>query len=100
MNKLPDLIAQRDALNKAIEEARKTELAEAIARVRTIVAEYGLSAGDVFSGKRRGGAAKQSGPKVKSAAPKYRDPATGKTWTGHGRAPAWIDGKDKAGFAI
>lgn len=21
---------------------------------------------------------------------KYRDPATGKTWTGHGRTPMWV----------
>ena len=27
---------------------------------------------------------------TKKAAPKYRDPATGSTWTGRGIAPAWI----------
>ena len=29
-------------------------------------------------------------------APKYRDPATGQTWTGRGKAPKWIDGKDRS----
>jgi DNA-binding protein H-NS len=33
-------------------------------------------------------------------APKYRDPATGNTWTGRGKAPKWIDGKDRAKFLI
>jgi len=33
-------------------------------------------------------------------APKYRDPATGKTWTGRGKAPKWIDGKDRSKFLI
>jgi DNA-binding protein H-NS len=33
-------------------------------------------------------------------APKYRDPATGKTWTGRGRAPTWLEGKDKVKFLI
>ena len=29
----------------------------------------------------------------------YRDPQSGKTWTGFGRAPFWIVGKDRAKFA-
>ena len=33
-------------------------------------------------------------------APKYRDPSTGKTWTGRGKAPLWLAGKDKASFLI
>lgn len=33
--------------------------------------------------------------------PKYRDPATGKTWTGVGRAPAWIAAaKDRSKFLV
>jgi DNA-binding protein H-NS len=33
--------------------------------------------------------------------PKYRHPKTGATWTGHGRAPAWIaDAKDRSKFLI
>lgn len=34
-------------------------------------------------------------------AAKYRDPATGTTWSGRGRAPAWIaDAKDRTAFLI
>ncbi|HEY3537557.1 MAG TPA: H-NS family nucleoid-associated regulatory protein [Trinickia sp.] len=34
-------------------------------------------------------------------APKYRDPATGATWSGRGRAPAWLaDAKDRTEFLI
>jgi DNA-binding protein H-NS len=32
--------------------------------------------------------------------PKYRNPDTGQTWTGHARPPAWIAGKDYADFEI
>ncbi|THJ46770.1 H-NS histone family protein [Burkholderia sp. LS-044] len=32
--------------------------------------------------------------------PKYRDPETGATWSGRGRPPAWIDGKDRVPFEI
>jgi len=35
------------------------------------------------------------------APPKYQHPKTGATWTGHGRAPAWIAGaKDRTKFLI
>ena len=40
---------------------------------------------------------KSNGGKV---AAKYRDPATGQSWTGRGKAPKWIDGKDRAQFLI
>ncbi|NCY12586.1 MAG: H-NS histone family protein, partial [Burkholderiaceae bacterium] len=33
-------------------------------------------------------------------APKYKNPATGETWTGRGKAPKWIAGKDRSKFAI
>ena len=30
----------------------------------------------------------------------FFDPETGETWTGRGRAPRWLDGKDKEAFRI
>jgi DNA-binding protein H-NS len=35
-----ELIAQRDELNQRIDEARRTEVAEAIRRVKNIIQEY------------------------------------------------------------
>lgn len=32
--------------------------------------------------------------------PKYRNRATGKTWTGRGREPAWIKGKSREEFRV
>ena len=65
-------------------------------RVRELVAEYGLTAQDVFPGR----AAKAAGKPASKVAAKYRDPATGQTWTGRGKAPKWIDGKDRNQFLI
>ncbi|WP_420484821.1 H-NS family nucleoid-associated regulatory protein [Delftia acidovorans] len=31
---------------------------------------------------------------------KYRNEATGSTWTGRGKPPAWIIGKDRSEFLI
>jgi DNA-binding protein H-NS len=37
---------------------------------------------------------------VRSAAPKYRDPKSGRTWSGRGRMPRWIQGEDRTPFLI
>lgn len=92
---LQDLLAQREAIEKAIENARKQEISSAVAQVRTLVAQHGLTVKDVFPGRGQGAAKSTS-----KVAPKYRDPATGQTWTGRGKAPKWIDGKDRQAFAI
>lgn len=95
---LKELLQQREALEKAIAEARQTEISAAVAQVRAIVAEFGLTAQDVFPGRAgKSAAAKSSGGKV---AAKYRDPATGQTWTGRGKAPKWIDGQNREQFLI
>ncbi|WP_330996028.1 H-NS family nucleoid-associated regulatory protein [Burkholderia cepacia] len=31
---------------------------------------------------------------------RYRDPASGKEWSGRGNAPLWIRGKDRRQFVI
>ncbi|MDA8444655.1 H-NS histone family protein [Paracidovorax valerianellae] len=90
-----DLLKQREELEQQISEARRRELSDAINQVRNLVAEYGLTAQDVFpAGRARSASA---GVKV---APKYRDPATGQTWTGRGKAPKWIQNQDREQFAI
>jgi DNA-binding protein H-NS len=92
-----ELLAQREALEQAIAQARQSEIASAVAKVRELVAEYGLTAQDVFPGRAGKAAAPKSTSKV---AAKYRDAATGQTWTGRGKAPKWIEGKDRTPFVI
>ena len=92
-----ELVAQREALEQAIAQARQSEISSAVAKVRELVAEFGLTVQDVFPGRTtKSGAAKT----VSKVAAKYRDPATGQTWTGRGKAPKWIDGKDRTPFVI
>ncbi len=98
-----ELIAQREALDRQITQARESETADAVAKVRAIVAEFGLSAAEVFpSRKARAGASGSAGKSSSGSkvAPKYKNPATGQTWTGRGKTPKWLDGKDKAKFLI
>ena len=97
-NSYQELLKQRDALELAIAAARAQELSDAIRKARELVAEFGLSVQDVFpAGRSTSKVRKSAGAKV---APKYRDPATGQTWTGRGKAPKWIDGQDRTKYLI
>ncbi|CAB5696378.1 H-NS histone family protein [Comamonas aquatica] len=89
-----DLLAQREALEQQIASARAAEISEALAKIRTLVADYGLTVEDVFPVK------KQKAASPSSVEPKYRDPATGQTWTGRGKPPLWIKDKDRDQFLI
>lgn len=85
MTSYKDLLAQRAELDKLIANQRKEEVAEAIKKAQALIADYDLTADDVFppAGKKK----KSAGSKV---APKYRNPEDGATWTGRGKAPLWI----------
>ncbi|HDR8985503.1 H-NS histone family protein [Burkholderia cenocepacia] len=89
-----ELKAQAEALAEKAEAARLTEFQAVLDDVRAKVAEYGLTEKDIF-GRQRG----RSGKAPVEA--KYRDPKTGATWSGRGRAPAWIkDAKNRNRFLI
>lgn len=88
-----DLKAQILELEKKAAEARDSEILAAKAEIRNIMQTYGLSLADL------GGTTKA--PTVgKKVAAKYRDNATGKEWTGRGRAPKWLDDKKKEDYLI
>ena len=89
------LLAQRAELDKQIIETLAAQRSAAITAVRDVVAKFKLEPADIFAAKR-----KPSANKGKTAAPKYRDDETGKTWSGRGLAPKWLAGKDKADYLI
>lgn len=95
MTTLAQLIQRRDAMKAQIEAARKATVTDAVAQVRALVAEHGLIKAGILGGAKRG---PKAGTRITVAA-KYRDPATGATWAGRGKAPKWIDCKDRAQFA-
>lgn len=95
-----DLLKQREALEQQINEARRSELSSAVAQVRSLVAEYGLTAQDVFPAGKSAGKGTRSSTAGTKVAPKYRNPATGETWTGRGKAPKWIQNESREKFVI
>ncbi|AKU21453.1 MULTISPECIES: H-NS family nucleoid-associated regulatory protein [Telluria group] len=83
-------------LQNLADNARKNELTQAKEKIASLMREYGLTLADL-------GPAARSNKPVKPRAPvpmKYRDDVTGQTWTGRGRAPKWLEGKDKNQFLI
>jgi DNA-binding protein H-NS len=108
-----------DAINLKIAKLQKQaatiaekQTSEGLTKIHDLMHKHGLSIADIesFVGKKRGrkpgtsgakAAAKTPRASVHHVAPKYADPKTGATWTGRGRAPAWIrDVKDRSKFLI
>jgi DNA-binding protein H-NS len=101
MSSYKDLLAQREALEKQIEEARSREYAEVLNDVKQKIADYGFSAAELGLGAGRGKAVRGGVARPRpGVAVKYRDPATGATWSGRGKPPRWIAGQDRERFAV
>jgi DNA-binding protein H-NS len=99
MTTVSELLAQKAAIEQQIAEAQRAERAGAVAKVRALMAEHGLTLADLTS---KSATPKRSGAKV---APKYRDAATGNTWSGRGLQPRWLkqalaSGKKISDFAL
>jgi DNA-binding protein H-NS len=85
------LLARKAELEAQIAQAQAERKAEGIAAARALIQEHDLTAADVFP---------QGKAKSSVGVPKYRDPATGATWTGRGKPPNWIVGKDRTSLLI
>jgi DNA-binding protein H-NS len=91
MSTLAELLAQREAIEQQIDMIRKEERRNAIVDVLQIIKDFELTEQDLF-GKKKGT------PGV--LPPKYRNPETGQTWSGKGRAPNWLEGRNREDFLI
>lgn len=92
MSTYKELLEQRAALETEIQAAQAEERAQALNDVKRIVSEFALTKREIF------GISKTR--KRQPVQPRYRDPKSGATWSGRGRPPAWIDGKDRSQYRI
>lgn len=117
MSSYKELKEQAEDLMRQAEAARKAELNAVLADIKAKMATYGITVADL-AGKVRAAkgskakAAKAVKPaKVKPAKPrkpvaaKYRNSATGETWSGRGKAPKWLvameaGGRKREEFAV
>lgn len=86
MATLKELLAQKAEIEKQIEDVARNERADAVAKVKALMAEHGLSVADLGS-RGPSKAARSGGAKV---AAKYRNTTTGETWSGRGLRPNWL----------
>ncbi len=93
-NALSDLLAQKAAIEKQIADVQREQRAGAIAQVKAMMAEYGLTPADIGGAGKAAAAPKRAAGKV---AAKFRDPATGDTWSGRGLKPKWLSAALAAG---
>ena len=91
MSRLNELLAQRELIEQEIATLQKEQRGNALAQVRELIEAFDLTEDDLL------GRAKSTRTPV---AAKYRNPETGETWTGRGRAPRWMDGRSKEEFLI
>lgn len=91
MTSLQELLAQKEALEQQIAQIKKAERADALQNARSLIDTFDLTVDELFGKQKSIG---------KAVAVKYRNPETGETWTGRGRAPRWLEGKNREDFAV
>nr|WP_314621622.1 H-NS histone family protein [uncultured Noviherbaspirillum sp.] len=94
MTSYKDIQAEIAELQAKAEEARFKEIASAISKIKTLMQEYNISVEDLAEKSK-----KEKGLKKKSVNVKFQD-KDGNTWSGRGRIPKWLQGKDKEKFRI
>ena len=98
MTTLQELIAQKEALlrqqqeiAKSIAEFQSAQRASVINEIKTLMAQHGISAADlVVTGRSKAINPDKPDREPSKVAAKYRDPASGSTWTGRGLKPRWL----------
>lgn len=102
MASLQELLAQRAQLEQEIHSLQSAERGKVISQIRQLMGEFGLTMADV-SGK--GSQPKISTVKGSTAHVKYRNHASGETWSGRGLQPRWLkaalaEGKSLTDFSV
>ena len=112
MTTLQELIKQRDALaaqqaalEKAMSDLQNEERNQAVAKIRALMAEHGvtiedLSGGAGAKGKFKAAKSGTDGRSGKPVAAKYRNTATGDSWSGRGLKPRWLTAAIEAGAKL
>ena len=90
MARYQDLLQQIEQLKQEAESVRRAELQTVINEIKEKMAQHGITVADLGGRGGRGG-------KKSKVAPKYRDPASGETWSGRGRLPRWLAEAEAAG---
>jgi DNA-binding protein H-NS len=87
-----ELQAEIEKLDAQIADAKKAEYRSALYEVRKTIAAFGFTRADVFGRSTSANGGERE--------PRYRDPVSGAVWSGRGRRPQWLKGKDLSLFPM
>ena len=90
MATLLELLAHRAEIEKRIEQLQSADRSKAIDEVKKVMAEHGLTMADIAGGGGSKAVPRADGKPKQVVAPKYRNAATGETWSGRGLQPKWL----------
>ena len=88
-----EIMAKIEELQAQAKQVREADLKAAIGQIKELMEKHGITIADI-----QDKAAKTK--KTSTVAAKYRDPASGKEWSGRGRTPNWLEGKNRDEFKI
>ena len=91
-----ELQAEREKLDAEIKAKQDAQKASVIGQIKTVVDTYSIPVDELVEAL-GGLKSKRKGIKAKQ---KFRDPASGATWSGRGKEPAWIKGQNREDFLI
>jgi DNA-binding protein H-NS len=94
MKTYQELLAQLDQLRREIDLVREHEAQRIAQRVLEVLADNGVHLTNLS------GLHPEGRRIVRKVEPKYFDPESGATWSGRGRIPRWLVGKDAEQFRI
>ena len=102
MAKLSDLLAQKAALEKQIADAQREQRAAAIAQIKALMAEHGLTAADLSgrAAKAKNRAAAAARWRRNTATRPPATPGAAAVCSRAGSRPPWRTGKKLDDFAV
>jgi DNA-binding protein H-NS len=94
---IDQLRKQQEEIDRRIKEKQSAEKQAVIDQIVSVVTEYNIPVEELVEAL-GGTKNRRKGSKAKA---KYRDPASGVTWSGRGKEPSWIKGAaDRTPFEI
>ena len=87
------LIRQQQQIQTEIQSKLSSQRSGVVNQIKELMAQHGITADDLTTQKPQRAASAATNPSkdgTSKVAAKYRDPATGATWTGRGLKPLWM----------
>lgn len=95
-NSYREIKAQISELEKQAEKLRQMEVSTVVMQIKAAMEEYGITASDLgFRDRSEVERSTRTPAKIK-----YREPSTGKTWSGRGKMPKWLIGQNKDQYLV